>query len=309
MEEPEEQEARRMFDARFFLSCILIGLLTEKGAAQVRPSFTDRPVPGMRQMDRHNPFSPGYVDMTPGGSARRQLYGPGYGYSFWPTYSSTFYFGGPIDYGYFEPAPYFGYDYFGPPLSFDYGAFDAYPIIPWAPPALLPPEQGAAVPSKPLIKTRPLNAEALARAGRYLSAGDEHFAAQRYRDANARYRSATEAADLVEAFFRQGQALVATGTYELAGKAFKRGMKLSDKWPQANFSLTELYGANQVAKGAHMEALAAAAGDAPHDGTLLLLVGLELYFDGQQERSLPFFRKAEALLAGEGLNLNAVLKP
>jgi tetratricopeptide (TPR) repeat protein len=155
---------------------------------------------------------------------------------------------------------------------------------------------------------RAANPEAVARAARYLSAGDEHFAAQRYRDANARYRTATETApDLVEAFFRQGQALLAGGQFELAAKAFQRGLRLGDNWRQADFNLAELYGDNQVAKTAHLEAVAAAAEDAPQDGALLLLVALQLYFDGQQERSLPFFRRAEALLPEEDLNLEAVL--
>jgi tetratricopeptide (TPR) repeat protein len=167
-------------------------------------------------------------------------------------------------------------------------------------------EQGA---QKSPLRVKPVNAQALARAGRFLSAGDDHFAAQRYRDANAQYRSATEAApNLPEAFFHQGQALLAMGQYELAGKAFQRGMKISDNWPRADFNLTNLYGANQVAKAAHMEAVAAAAGDEPRDGTLLLLVGLQLYFDGEQERAMPFFRKAQTLLPGEELNLEAVLQ-
>ena len=70
-------------------------------------SFTDRPVPGMRQADRHNPFSPGYVDMTPGGYARRQAFRHGGGFSsfgahrhFYAPGYSDFYFGvGPGAYG------------------------------------------------------------------------------------------------------------------------------------------------------------------------------------------------------------------
>jgi tetratricopeptide (TPR) repeat protein len=299
--EPNRRRRGNMSDVRFFWrAALLLGALPVPGIAQIGRSFTDRPVPGMRQMDRHNPFSPGYVDMTPGGFARRQAAGSTYGFRPGHSHNASAYYYGGMGYDFFAPEPYFDYGYFAP--------------LPWLPPdpllglgpAMNAP--GAAAPQAPLgPKPRPLNPEALARAGRFLSAGDEHFAAQRYRDANTRYRSATEAApDLAEAFFRQGQALVAMGQYELAGKAFKRGMKLSDKWPQADFNLTELYAANQVAKTAHLEALAAAAGDNPRDATLLLLVGLQLYFDGQQERSRAFFRKAEPLLAGEALNLDAV---
>jgi tetratricopeptide (TPR) repeat protein len=239
----------------------------------------------------------------------------------------TFSYGsGPQDSGFYDVDACFDYRCYAP-SAYDC-CFDAYPLVvpsapiyglgplrnmlgaiaPAAPPRNIPGV--AAEPAKPVVRPRVVNPVSLARAGRFLSTGDEHFAAQRYRDANARYRSATEAApDLVEAFFRQGQALMALGQFELANRAFQRGLKLGDKWPQADFSLAELYGANQVAKMAHMEALAAAAGDAPQDGTLLLLVALQLYFDGQQDRSLPFFRKAAALLANEELNLDAVLKP
>jgi tetratricopeptide (TPR) repeat protein len=314
---------------------LLFAATSRDGFAQSGRSFTDRPVPGMRQMDRHNPFSPGYVDMTPGGYARRQFNGLAYGAPPYRSYSGgTFFYGsGPVGYDYLMSEPYFNYGYYGP---LDYG----YAYAPLAPyPLAIPAESlfglgpvlnmlgaaGAAASSpapnvlvapqpNPVEKLpgrpRASNPEAIARAARFLSAGDEHFAAQRYRDANARYRTATETApDLVEAFFKQGQALVASGQFELAGKAFKRGLRLGDKWPQARFDLAELYGDNQVAKTAHLEAVAAAAEAAPHDGTLWLLAALQLHFDGQQQRAVPFFRRAAELLPGEELNLAAVLQP
>lgn len=298
-----------MVGARVVANCLLVNGLLSAIALSQSGSFTNRPVPGMRQMDRHNPFSRGYVDMTPGGYARRQWFSPGYGYSQYGY--STFYYGSaPLGLGYYYGPPvYFDFGYYPQPWDFGYSWSDPYPPIATAPlpqPLVAPENVEPKLPGKP----RPSNPEAVARAARYLTAGDEHFAAQRYRDANARYRTATETApDLVEAFFRQGQALLATTQYELAGKAFKRGLRLGPKWPQASFDLADLYGANLAAKSAHMEALAAAAGDAPHDGTLWLLVGLELYFDGQRERALPFFRKAASLLAdADELNLDGVLK-
>jgi hypothetical protein len=311
----------------FWSIALLLGMLPLPAKAQIGRSFTDRPVPGMRQMDRHNPFSSGYVDMTPGGYARRQ---------FSPCYadfgSRTFFYGsGPADYGYSVWDPCFDYGCYGPACGYDYGPIAPYPLaIPSeslfglgpvlnmlgaAGAAASPPVPNVAIapdikPTEKVLKPRTSGAEALARAGRFVSAGDEHFAAQRYRDANARYRTATETApDLVEAFFRQGQALLAGGQFELAGKAFKRGLRLGSRWPQAQFDLAELYGDNQVARNAHLEAVAAAAENAPQDGTLWLLVALELHFGGQQERALPFFRRAAELLPGEELNLEAVLQP
>lgn len=295
---------------------LLLAIAAGEIAGIAQAQSTDRRVPGMQQADVHNPFSPGYVDMTPGGFTRRFSSG---GFSFG---SRNFFFGA-------GSAP----GLWGGPNCFDFGCCAAppYRLEYWVDP--LPPRaplrvgplanlpgagagQGGAglLPPQPNLpekrtRQRTSSPQAVARAARMLGAGDEHFAAQRYRDANAQYRSATETASLTEAFFRRGQALLAMNQYELAGEAFKRGLRLGDKWPQASFGLAKLYGDNQVAKLAHLEALAAAAEDAPHDGTLLLMVGLQLYFDGQGDRAQPFFRKASELLPGDELNLDAVLQP
>jgi tetratricopeptide (TPR) repeat protein len=161
-------------------------------------------------------------------------------------------------------------------------------------------------PAEPQVRVS--NAEARARAWRFIGFGDTHFSAQRFRDANQRYRSAAEAApDLVEAHFRQAQALVATGQFDLAARTFKRGMALGPGWPQADFSLTELYGENRLAKTSHLERLALAAEAEPENADLLLVVGMQLYFDGQQERAAPFFRQAATQLADAGLHLDKLI--
>jgi tetratricopeptide (TPR) repeat protein len=308
---------------------MLLGMLLPEMAAGQSHSFTNRPVPGMRQADRHNPFSPGYVDMTPGGFARRNGYYGGSGFSFgYPTGSyyyspgyGDFYGAGPSffgDEGFFNPPYGYGYDpgyplYVAPEALFGQGPiWNGLDALPQANPGANPNGAIVAPRDNPPIKQSPkpriANAESLARAGRLIGAGDDHFAAQRYRDANERYRNATEAApDLVEAFFRQGQALLATGLYELAGKAFKRGMKLEPNWSEADFELARLYGENQIAKTAHLEAVAAAAAEQPHDANLLLLVAIQLHFGGQPERARPIFQKAVGRLGDEGLNLDAVL--
>jgi hypothetical protein len=305
-------------------------------------SFTDRTVPGMQQADRHNPFSRGYTDMTPGGYARRQA--GGYSGRSYP--GGNYYFGGPSFYGgyygpgYFGSAPGYydgGYGYYGGPWDYDYGyGYLPPPLYPLTIPAetlygpralwnqlgvgapvaspttnnilVVPPAKDAA--RKAVVQPRPVNAETQARAGRMLSTGDDHFVGQRYREANERYRTATETApDMAEAYFRQGQALVALGQYDLAAKAFQRGLKLGPLWKDAAFKLRDLYGDNELAKTSHMEALAAAAEEQPHDGQLLLLVGLQLYFDGQPDRARPFLERANGILLDDSLHLDAVLKP
>jgi hypothetical protein len=317
--------------------------MTSPLSAQNR-SFTDRTVPGMQQADRHNPFSRNYTDMTPGGYARRQAggyVGRGYpGGNYWlggPGFFGGYYGPGYYGPGHFDHGHYdHHHDHYHGPWDYDYGYDYLPPLLPltipsesiygpgalWnrmgvappvvAPPAnnilIVPPAQN--VPNKVQPQPRPLNAETMARVGRMLSAGDEHFVAQRYRDANQRYRTATETApEMVEAYFRQGQALVALGQYDLAAKAYQRGLKQGPHWKDAEFKLDALYGDNDLAKNAHREALAAAAGEEPHNGSLLLLVGLQLYFDGQVDRARPFFERASGILADNSLNLDAVLAP
>jgi tetratricopeptide (TPR) repeat protein len=303
-------------------------------------------VPGMRQADRHNPFSPGYVDMLPGSYARRSGYGglyysqgsyffgtsPGpFGYDpWWPGYGGYGYGYGPYldGYGY-------GYGFDIAPYSYGYAQFGVYPLIVpgeqfflgpairgflqnaearaaanQPPVVIVPPDAGNGVANPPAAKLRASNAETLLLATKVIGFGDEHFKHQRYREALDRYRKATETApDLVEAYFRHGQALAALGKYDVAAAAFKRGMRLSADWPEADFKLRELYGNNQLAQQSHLEAVAGAASMQPADGDLLLIVALQLYFGDQQARALPIFKKAEERLADARLHLDALQAP
>ncbi|HID76017.1 MAG TPA: tetratricopeptide repeat protein [Planctomycetaceae bacterium] len=135
---------------------------------------------------------------------------------------------------------------------------------------------------------------------KFIGYGDKHFARQRYREAYQRYKSATGVAPrLGAAWLRQTFALIAMGRYELAAKALKRGLELDPNWPRSGFRVDHLYGENKLAKAAHLNALADAATQEPHNGDLLLLVGLFLFSDGQQQRASLFLKRA-AELAGEG---------
>lgn len=148
--------------------------------------------------------------------------------------------------------------------------------------------------------------ESLDLAWRFIGFGDAHFENQKYADANQRYRKATDVApQLADGFFRQGYALLALGRYDAAAKAFKRGLGLDAGWPKSNFRNDDLYGPNQAAKTAHLDALADAAAKQPKDGDLLFLVGLFLHFDGQQARARPFLQKAIQLAAGDDAHLRA----
>lgn len=133
----------------------------------------------------------------------------------------------------------------------------------------------------------------VAVAKKFLEYGDARFRAKQYAFAYGRYKRAAETAPgLADGFFREGFARIATGQYDLAAKAFQRGLEIDPKWVHSGFSLDRLYGENQPEKTAHLERLAAAANREPQRGELLFLVGLFLYFDGQPERAAPFFERA-----------------
>jgi len=154
-----------------------------------------------------------------------------------------------------------------------------------------------AVEKRAPVVPRASNAETRGLAWRFVTFGDIHFANERFADAYQRYRKAAEIVpELAEAYFRQGFALVGSGRYELAAKAFKRGLALDPAWPRAAFRLAELYNANPQTKEAHLEALATASEKEPNNADLLFLLGVYLFFDGHRDRAAPFFERTAQLI-------------
>jgi Tfp pilus assembly protein PilF len=160
-------------------------------------------------------------------------------------------------------------------------------------------------------KPRTTNAAAKVRAGKFMQFGDAQFAKQKFHTALERYREATLAApDLAETYFRQGFASFATGQYKSAAKAFERGLEIQPNWSSADLDLAKIYGdANQLALTSHREALAQAIEANSQDGDQLMVMGIVLFFDGEAERSLPFFQKAAQLGANEERLLDGFLTP
>ncbi len=143
---------------------------------------------------------------------------------------------------------------------------------------------------------RGTNRESLALAGKFIGYGDNHFAAQRYNDANQRYKKAAEIAPgVAEAYFRQGFAQAAMGRYEAAVSAIKRGLDLDPAWARSGFRIDKLYRNKEAVKKAHLDALAKAASEESLNPDLLFLLGVLLYFDGQTDRAAPFFQRADQL--------------
>jgi tetratricopeptide (TPR) repeat protein len=158
--------------------------------------------------------------------------------------------------------------------------------------------------NQPKPTLRGTNREALELAWRHIGFGDADFENQKYSEANRHYRQAADVAPQVaEAYARQGYAMAALGRYDAAAKAFRRALTLDPDWPKSKFRNNEIYGGNQIAKKAHMDALAQAATKEPNDADLLFLVGLYLHFDGESQRAKPFFQKAGQLAGGDDAHL------
>ena len=186
--------------------------------------------------------------------------------------------------------------------------------LPVIAPLDLPAEQAAepveppVEPPAPARQPLPLSGAQVDLAWRFIGLGDAHFAKQKFLDANDRYRKAKNIApQLPAAHVRHAFSLVATGRYDFAAAALKRGLELDRTWPKADFRIAQLYADNQMAKVAHLDALAQRALDAPDNADLLFLVGAWLWFDGERQRAAPFFRRARALTRGPTEHIEAFL--
>jgi Tfp pilus assembly protein PilF len=152
------------------------------------------------------------------------------------------------------------------------------------------------------------NADATARAWRFIEFGDRYFTRQDYRQANQRYKEAAEAApNLAEAYLRQGQAMLATGQHAIAAVSFKRALKMAPDWSRVRFDIAELYADRAAARKAHLENLAQAAEQDPGNADLWLLLGIELHFSGEPDRARPFFERAADVLAADDPELARVV--
>ncbi len=198
------------------------------------------------------------------------------------------------------------------------GGNSAPPLIARPQPAPGAAPAGAAAANQPApaaiepknLKIKPSNAEARARARKFIEFGDAHFAKGKYHDAVQRYRMASEAAaDLAESYLRQAHALAAMGQYDFAAQATRRGLAVKQNWNASPIKLDDIYGAGVAEKTAHLEALAGAVEAEPQKANLYLLIGLSLWFDGQQDRARVFFTRCAELGGNEDRLLDGFLTP
>jgi hypothetical protein len=281
-------------------SLVLCGLVVAlvgaaHAAAQDRPPRVD---------------SAGPRDFGHSGRHHHHYGGRGHRHSlFWFDFGFPLYWSGgyaPLVDSYFPPYHTFGYFF----------TFPAPTIVPGAgdpPPAPAPANNQLAVIAPapaPAAKAQPrvTNAEHKARAGRFLGFGNASFAQQKYLAAIERYKTAVQIApDVAESYFRQAAAHVALAQYDSAARAFRRGLQVKSDWNAAPFLLDQLYDDAPLAKTRHLEDLARAVEANPLDADLLLVLGMELFLDGQLERARVFLSRSAQLGGNEDQLLDALL--
>ncbi len=260
----------------------------DEGAPAGPPSGGDSNRGGGERPDRDRGDDRGNRGRHGHGHHHRHGYWAGY-----PWVWSTPYFPGI----YYPPVSVFGYDV-GLPAQ-----FDPNPVV--IPQNNVANNAAVNLPAPapvPADAQRTTNPEQRARAGRFLGFGDAQFAKQKYLAAVGRYKTAIETApDLADGYLRQGFAHVALGQYENAAKAFRRGLAVRDDWRGSPFRLEQLYVDAPISKTQHLENLAKAVEDNPFDADLLLVLGLELYFDDQQDRAGVFLSRVAQFGGDEGL--------
>lgn len=314
---------------RLLLSAAALGLVAVGDRAGADPGIGDADAAG-RIADRR-PQRPAGDPWRHTAQRRYRLYYPGYrhpypayrltrpGYVFLPPYAHP--------YSYPYPYPYYEERYYIAPLYIPaeelYGPQAVARFLGWNTRSrqrpivnqVLPPGNPDDGPDGPgedeqaQANLRGTNQRAVSLGWKFIGFGDAHFANGKYSDAYERYRKAVQAApQLAEGYFRQGYALAAMGRYELAAGALKRGLELDPGWAASGFDPDELYGDNEPAKTAHLDALAKAAEKEPHNADLMFLLGVYFHFDGEPEQAAVFFRRAAQLVGGNDAHLRPFLR-
>lgn len=259
-----------------------------------------------------------------GGSTYPGRYSSGF-YGDYPPGFAGYPYPLPAAYGYpvypYAPGYYGGNSYLGPlylPAESMYGPqalarfWGFGPGIPTAPTTNIVVMPNREVPAvvgvEEVAPARATNAQSVALCHRFIALGDDYFGNQKYVSAYQRYAEAISAGPRESvAYLRQGISLVALGRYVQASRVLKRGVALDAGMDGSNFRLDNIYGANRMAKQAHLDALAKAAGDQPGDPDLLFLVGILVHFDGQSDRARPFFQRAAQLVGNDHGHLDPFL--
>jgi tetratricopeptide (TPR) repeat protein len=239
-------------------------------------------------------------------------YGSPYGYGYPYSYGSSYGYANSGTYFYYYPAP-LSYPMvmnLGPlgiqPFQ-DQGMNNAAANRPAAAPVPpLPDDDDQPAPRRGI--DRPTNPRANALAWKYIGYGDGLFAKQRYGEAADRYRRAAGTAPLLaEAWFRRALALTATGRYELAVNAVKRGLKLDPKWPKIVFDAADTLWPDAKDKETYFATLTKLAAEHPASSDVQFLVGLHFHIDGQHDQAKKYFARAQRIAGIDSDHIEAFL--
>ncbi|OAI53347.1 hypothetical protein AYO47_04950 [Planctomyces sp. SCGC AG-212-M04] len=248
-----------------------------------------------------------------GGYGYGGYYGPyGYGGAVIPPYGYGYYPGGYVippstaAYGY-VPGPIFT----APP--------EATSILPAQPQPLdvvneLEMRLNQANQNRPIPKAdrlpvlKPSTPEQQQRSLRHMATADQQFKIGHYSGAALEYRRAiTDAEDLPDNYFGLGYALAAQRRYDEAVQQWKYGLMLDSSWPTRGQTLTQLFGENnQLEKQALLNRAADYVRQDPRNPDRIFLLGVLVYFDGDQTSAKTLFESA-ARVAGNESWLTAFL--
>jgi hypothetical protein len=240
-------------------------------------------------------------------------YGPyGYGGAIIPPYGYGYYPGGYVlppstaTYGY-VPGPIFT----APP--------EATSILPAQPNPLdvvdeLEMRLNQANQNRPIPKAdrlpvlKPSTPEQQQRSLRHMATADQQFKIGHYAGAALEYRRAiADAEDLPDNYFGLGFALAAQRRYDEAVQQWKYGLLLDSSWPTRGQSLTQRFGENnQLEKQALLNRAADYVRQDPRNPDRIFLLGVIVYFDGDQANARTLFESA-ARVAGNESWLTAFL--
>ncbi|MBX7168475.1 MAG: tetratricopeptide repeat protein [Pirellulales bacterium] len=263
-----------------------------------------RSVPGMRQAEVHNPFSPrgmpntatkSPAETTPpsndngnGGNGTGNGNVPNCPPMMWsnrPGIAIGYgYLNNGLSYGY-NPYGYYPYGYgtggYGYPYNYGYSNnWTSYQAML---PSAVVSDSGASDPVDVANDLTDLNDRRNELAARYIEFGDKQFAQGRYGEAQLRYRKAIEAAPAQAlGYLRRAQALIAVGKFEAAADSLEQGLRLDPDFVKSRFRLQALYLDQGDDLTQHTERLRQATIASPDNADLALLLGWQLYFSGNK---------------------------
>ena len=147
-----------------------------------------------------------------------------------------------------------------------------------------------------------------AEADRQIALGRAAFSEREFGRAIECFRRAVAVApEESPAYFLMAEAQYAIGKYDEAVTSIAEGLKRRADWPKSGFRSRDLYDKIAPTYDEHIKNLRDALAGTPDDPRLLFLLGVMLWFDGQQDAAKGLFERA-ARLARYAAPIEALLR-